>query len=210
MKNVAFPIQYAGLSLLPVQCDQGWNVTPLKPIVGTVGCSWDGQRKKLLRNAFAMRRFGICFLPKNDESGIPRYAGSGYFQPSETDDAPDLTGEIYIRIDRVAGYLMTINPEQVRAQGNESGADFLERKIAEWDDALHDYEELGIAINLEHARIRDALRRERISFFAACKIKNGIADPSDRNATEHILRAWAGELGAPYQPDLLDKQQEQK
>lgn len=47
---------------------------------------------------------------------------------------------VCIRLDRVAAYLNTINPERVRANGNEDGAAFLEQKQEEWDDLIHAYE----------------------------------------------------------------------
>jgi hypothetical protein len=46
-----------------------------------------------------------------------------------------------IRLDRVAAYLNTLNPESVRSAGNEEAADFLERKHQEWDDLINAYEQ---------------------------------------------------------------------
>lgn len=48
---------------------------------------------------------------------------------------------VLIRVDRVAAYLNTLNPESVRAGGNKVAADWLEAKHKEWDDLIHAYEQ---------------------------------------------------------------------
>lgn len=187
MSKITFNIEYAGLQLFVGKNERGEDVTPLKPVVTEVlGLDWMTQYNKVTKSPFLMRELGVCI-------GLKPYADD---QKRE---------QICIKLDRLAYYLMTINPDRVRANGNISGAEYLEAKISEWADALHEYEEMGVAYNLNHARTKEATRRDRMSFMAACKIKEGLQDEKNRRASEHVIGIWAGELGAPYQPDLLDK-----
>ena len=75
-------------------------------------------------------------------------------------------------------------------------------KQDEWADALHDYEELGMAVNLNHARNQDAIRRQREAFARMVGVKNQTRSTSDRQAITHIVQQMAGELGIPYQLEL--------
>lgn len=100
---------------------------------------------------------------------------------------------------------MTINPERVRSHGNIQSADYLEQKMTEWANALHDYEELGIAINMNHVRAQDALRKQRTSFVQYMGVLNKTPEMTNRRAITEILKQVAGEIGIEYQPDLLDK-----
>src|SRR5574338_365587 len=106
--------------------------------------------------------------------------------------------------------LMAINPEQVRAQGNTTGADFLETKLNEWADALHDYEQLGAAFNLNHAKAGEALRKQRASFAQMIGVKNRPAAEPDRKALGAVIGQMAAELGVPSQVDLVDEGGEPK
>jgi hypothetical protein len=49
---------------------------------------------------------------------------------------------------------MSISPDAAMGQGNES-ADFLEQKLNEWAGALHDYEEIDVAFNLNHEKVQE-------------------------------------------------------
>lgn len=69
-------------------------------------------------------------------------------------------------------------------------------------DALHDYEELGLAVNLNHAKSQEALRRQRTSFAQMIGIKNKTACLEDRQALGQVVKQMAGELGIAYQLDL--------
>jgi len=186
MSKITLNIEYAGLQLPITKNERGEDVTPLKPISDLFGLQWERQRKKIAGSPHLSKYLGTCTVHMYGAGGQKREF-------------------LCIKVDRIAAFLMSISPDAVRSQGNVSAADFLEQKLNEWADALHDYEEIGIAINLNHAKAQDSLRRERMSFMAACKIKAGLTDEKDRKASEHVIKAWAGELGAPYQPDLLDK-----
>lgn len=185
MSKITINIEYAGLQLAVGKNERGEDVTPLKPISDLFGLRWNRQKQKVTESAHLGKYLGVC--------NLQMWAADG--QKRE---------QICILVSRVAAFLMSISPDAARGQGNDSAADFLEQKLNEWADALHDYEEIGVAINLNHAKAKEALRRERMSFMAACKIKSGLPDEADRKASAHILKSWAHELGAPYQPDLLD------
>lgn len=112
-------LEFSG-ALLPVETnEQGHQVVPLKPIVEVIGLHWQTQMEKV-QGAYLKRRLGTCIQPS-------LYAG----QQREM---------VCIRLDRVAAYLNTINPDMVRAQGNQASADFLEAKHQEWDNLIDAYE----------------------------------------------------------------------
>ena len=54
--------------------------------------------------------------------------------------AAQIRDMLCICLDRVAAWMMQINPERVRAAGKAGGADFLEQKHEEWADLLNEYE----------------------------------------------------------------------
>lgn len=185
MSKIAFSIQYAGLTLPVVKNDQGQDVTPLKPIADLFGLDWETQRKKVTQGDFYPTFFGTC-------TGVMPGAGS---QNRE---------QTCIRLDRVAAYLMGINPERVKANGNESGAAYLAAKITEWADALHDYEEIGVAVNLNHIKTQAALRLQRRAFGEMITIRTKTSNKADRAALACVLQSMATELGVPYQTDLTE------
>lgn len=181
-KKISFLIEYAGLQLQVVKNEQGEDVTPLKPISDLFGIKWEDQRVKVSTGHLA-RFLGTC--------------------------TPDIRGgraQVCILLSRVAAYIMSINPDKVRSHGNASAADFLEAKLAEWADALHDYEELGAAFNLKHAKAQEAMDKRRARFVAMLGVKNKTADLKDRQAITRLMQQIAAELGINYQPDLIDGQ----
>lgn len=186
MSKIAFTIQYAGLTLQIGKNANGDDVTPLKPISDLFGLQWEVQREKITKSEFLSRFFGIC---------TPLMGGAGDQKREQN----------CILLSRVAAFLMSINPERVRAVGNIDGADFLEAKITEWADALHDYEELGLAVNLNHAKSQEALRRQRTSFAQMIGIKNKTACIEDRQALGQVVKQMAQELGIPYQIYLSEQ-----
>lgn len=185
MSKISISIEYAGLQLQVSKNSQGQDVTPLKPISDLFGLQWERQRKKITQSPFFSQFLGVCTLPMY---------GAGSQKREQT----------CILLSRVAAFLMSINPEQVRAQGNEESADFLEKKINEWADALHDYEEIGVAVNINHTKAQEALRRQRASFAQMIGVKNKTSEVADRNALGHVVKQMAGELGIPYQLDALE------
>jgi hypothetical protein len=182
---VVVSIHYAGLWLPVVKNAQGEDCVPLKPIVELFGLRWQRQRQKVTDSPFLSRHFGVCDIHMYTES-------------------PQNQGETCILLSRVAAFILSINPDRVRAAGNAAAADFLERKLEEWADALHDYESLGVAVNLSHARAQETVRKQRAAFAQMIAVKNRAADPSDRQALSRVIGQMANELGIPYQPDLLD------
>lgn len=183
MSKVIFSIVYAGLTLPVVQNAQGQDCTPLKPISDLFGLQWEDQRKKVTNGPYLSRYLGTCTID------IP---GAGDQKRTQS----------CILVKRVAAYLMGINPDKVRAAGNANGAAYLEEKQEEWADALHDYEELGAAFNLNHARHQELIRKKRMALVSLIGAKNKTAGAGDRGVLTCSIAALAAELGIAYQPDL--------
>lgn len=120
MQAISLNLNFSGVVLPVVDCEDGIQRVPLKPIADLIGLSWADQHKKMQAPYFS-RRLGVCV------GDIP-YAGQNRQM-------------VLIRLDRVAAYLNMLNPESVRAAGNEAAADFLEAKHREWDDLIHAYEQ---------------------------------------------------------------------
>ena len=185
MSKITFSIAYAGLQLPIVQNEKGQDVTPLKPIADLFGLQWETQRKKVTGSGFLPRRLGTCTVSGHGAGG-------------------QIREQTCILLSRVAGYLMSINPDQVRVRGNADGADFLEQKIEEWDDALHEYEEVGVAVNLNHIKTQRLLHGQRAQFFQSFGILNKTSDLGARKAIASVMGQMADELGVPLQLDLVD------
>jgi P22_AR N-terminal domain len=183
VKDESLVLLYAGLNLTVVKNADGVPCVPLKPIADVFGLEWVRQHKRVSEADCAVF-LGTCVVP-SFASGQSREV-------------------VCIRLDRVAAYLMTITIGQVRAQGNVKGADFLVTKRNEWADVLHDYEELGIAINPHHARSQEILRKQRYALAHLLGQLDKTRDKAARGALAHLVKIMAGELGVPYQPDLLD------
>lgn len=117
---ISLNLNFSGAVLAVVDCEDGLQRVPLKPICDVIGIAWHNQYKKMQAPYFC-RRLGVCV-----DDII--YAGQARQM-------------VLIRLDRVAAYLNMLNPESVRAAGNEAAADFLEAKHKEWDDLIHAYEQ---------------------------------------------------------------------
>lgn len=184
MKHIAISIEYAGLMLPVVKNEQNTEIVPFKPLVGVFGLDWMTQYKKI-QSPWMTRHLGVCV-------GLMPYAGEGKREM------------VCIRLDRVASYLATINPDRVRANGNTDAADFLEAKLTEWADALHDYETFGSAHNPRHADALLAARRAN-AIANVAKIKDAILR---RLALAELgIDLAAGAPPAPPSPngDLFDR-----
>ena len=186
MSKVHLSIEYAGLHLQVAKNDHGQDVTPLKPISDLFGLRWDRQRDKVTKSAGFGKYLGICTLQMWGADGQKREQNC-------------------VLLSRVAAYIMSISPDAIRSQGNHDAADFLESKLNEWADALHDYEQLGIAINHNHVKFQESLRKQRASFAQMIGIKNKTETSSDRKAITHVIKNMADELSIPYQIDAVDE-----
>jgi len=183
-----------GDAILPIiECEDGHQRVPLKPIVEQIGAQWETQRKKVQPDKYLGRRLGAeITMLKHGE--IPQKQGN----PTH----------LCIRIDRVTAFLSTINPENVRAMGNDSAADWLEAKHEEWDDALHQYETAGFAVNKSHYSNREAKEKGYLRMVSVIREKNKTEDAGDRRLIASIIKDMAETQGLGYQTDLLDDQQQ--
>lgn len=180
--TVSLNLEFAGVVLPVAQDEHGRDVVPLKPIAEVFGFDWETQRKRVQEAGMA-RRMGTC-------TGVIPGAG----QAREM---------VCIRLDRVAAWLNTLNPERVRAAGNGDGADFLEAKQSEWDDLLHAYElERGGVFAAQAARSAAARERQMRLLFTGLKLKNATRDTRDRQVLTRLCEQTAAELGVPYQSEL--------
>lgn len=184
MKHIAISIEYAGLTLPVVKNERG-EFVPLKPITEVFGLHWPTQHAKM-QEEWKVEFLGVCVLDTP-------YAGEQKRQM------------VCIRLDRVAAYLLSLNPAKIRDAGNESGAAFLKAKLTEWADALHDYETFGSAHNPRHADARLALQRTN-SLLKAMRQRSATKHPTDKLLLDATIRRLAIEAGieAPelaLQPD---------
>lgn len=133
--------------LLPIiPCADGHPRVPLKPIALHVGVNWKTFHRRLAPGGYLHRRLGVQIIHAGEAKSDQAIPLKG-----------DKPGQLCIRLDRVAAFLNSLNPEKIRVTGNVAAADWLEAKHAEWDDALHAYETAGIAA--KGAQQADALLR---------------------------------------------------
>lgn len=187
MNTVRISLEFSGV-LLPVAVnEQGHEVVPLKPIVEVFGLSWPRQFEKV-NHGWMARRLGTCVQPLLN--------------------AGQQRDMCCIRVDRVAAYLNSLNPDTVRIHGNEDGADFLERKQAEWDDVLHAYEsQRGVFAHgqreqgkLESQKMRDlALLVNRYTDCPDAQIRKGLF--------QLISRCFEGLGVGGLQTDMFDTEE---
>ena len=141
MSQISLNLNFSGAILPVIECHDGYQRVPLKPISDLFGLDWKSQKRKISASAWGQES------PENEDEG-------GASPPLDRTYLPNLLGistedvfyadrirqMICLRLDRVAGFLFTINPGMVRAFGNEGGAAFLEQKHQEWLDLIHAYE----------------------------------------------------------------------
>lgn len=168
---------------LPVTLnDKGEEVVPLKLISDLFGLDWASQHKKM-QTTRMMKRMGTCI------KSIP-YAG----QRREM---------LCIRLKRVVTFLNRINPEKVRAAGNNDGADFLEAKQDEWDEVLHAYEQQNGIFATEDDRAARSRSRDMNDFIKLQKAKDACKDEETQKVYDGLLKSQAKVIGVPYQSDAI-------
>ena len=171
-------LEFAGVTLPVVKDEEGRDVVPLKPISDVFGIRWEDQRLKVQRGYLA-KFLGTC---------TPDIRG-----------ADQLREMVCIRLDRVAAWMFQINPERVRAAGNEAGADFLIAKHEEWADLIHQYETCKGGMLAHESAARTANLR---LFIQAIRTRQRVESKSDRAALWHVVGQLAADLDVPYQPEL--------
>lgn len=117
MASIEIALKEIGMDVW--QDESGNAVVPLKPLSDAFGLQWKEQWERANRPHMA-RLFGTC-LVKGVSGGQVRLVTC-------------------IRVDRVVAWVFRVNPESVRAGGNEIGADFLLEKDEELSDAIHRHE----------------------------------------------------------------------
>ena len=141
MNKITINLVFSGAILPVVNCIDGHQRVPLKPISDLFGLDWKSQKRKIGGVA------GVQETVKSADPGGASPPRKNYISTllgitmEEVFYADQLRPMLCVRVDRVAGFLFTINPDMVRALGNEDGADFLEHKHQEWLDVIHAYEQ---------------------------------------------------------------------
>lgn len=171
-------LEFAGVTLPIGQDEEGRDVVPLKPISDVFGLDWERQRVKAW-DKYSVQFFGTCTQ-----------------QMLGADQRREM---VCIRVDRVAAWLFRLNPNSVRAVGNEVGADFLIQKHEEWADLLHEYESRKGGLLQSAGRDRAVNLR---LFLAVLREKRVTESAADRMALASVAGTIAAELGVSYQPDL--------
>ncbi len=219
MHKVSLNLNFAGVMLPVTQDAQGRDIVPLKPISDVFGLQWSRQKKKF---GVKDETCGVPLYPadpeKPTEQGPESAGNAGADQPklpylarrlgvclAEFNFAGQSRQMLAIRLDRVAAYLNTINPEQVRAGGNVDGADFLLQKQEEWDDVLHQYESAGGIMSRNERLAQAAQIQAARALLSAIKEKRMSEDPQQRLILEQLIQSMARKAGVSYQPDMLDQ-----
>lgn len=169
MEKIVFSVQYAGLALPVVKNARGVELVPLRPISDLFGLNWPRQRQKILASARYCRMLGAT----------PEVMAHGWATP-----------QLCINRKRISIFLYSLNPTKMRSAGNGRGADLLNQRLIEMGDALHDFIEMGIAINVNHKHAQaevDALQALRAASGPSPaleqKISAALAELNDLNAS---------------------------
>ncbi len=95
-----------------------------------------------------------------------------------------------------------MSPDSIRSGGNEAGADYLEAKIQEWAEVLHEYEEILNGGRGEHAKQRmAAIREEELvlkkqrQLMDLIRRKDHATDGPARERLEAMINRLSTELG---------------
>ncbi|MFP3915609.1 phage antirepressor N-terminal domain-containing protein [Thiohalorhabdus sp.] len=175
-------LNFAGETLPVTQSGDGHDVVPLKPITDLFGLGWERQRKKV-NEEFPAKLYGAVT--------VPLYGGTPYTA---------------IRLDRVQIFLARLSPSQIRAGGNKAGADYLEEKIEEWADVLHQYEVArgtftGQAVRqqAQQAKERDIRLKEWKELRALVKERRSAKEGWEYRQLDRMVKELAEETGLPLE-----------
>lgn len=113
---IPLQLEFSGALLPVVTNEQGEKVVPLKPIVDVIGLNWKKQRTKVSTH-YLGKRLGTC------TRSMP---GSG-----------QRIKRVCIRLNRIAAYLSILDPQELREQGNNQAANFLEARQAAWGSLIN-------------------------------------------------------------------------
>src|SRR5699024_7546536 len=183
-KRIHISIAFGDAILPVIDCDDGHQRVPLKPIADQVGLDWRTQKRKILNDDYLTERLGVVM----GEASLPQMAKLGLKKD-----------QYLIRMDRVTAFLNMLNPRMIAALGNQQAADWLKDKLREWDDGLHAYETKGGgAKNSQHEGIKE------IKALINAREK---ASAQEKRWLTWLIAAQASELGIPEQLLAGDQQQ---
>jgi len=212
--NTRIELEFAGVTLPIVKDADGREAVPLKPISDVFGLKWEEQRKKIIlengtctpdsRGAGAEKQ-PVSDTPLPEKKGknayLGRLLGASVLPVSFAGQVRDM---LCIRLDRVETWILQVNPDRVRAAGNETGADFIEQKHHEWADLIHAYETReGGMMQAVSAETRETAINIRL-YLSVLRAKRDTTDEHDRKALGSMAESLAVKAGAPYQRDLIE------
>jgi len=165
--RIHISIGFGDIILPVIECEDGHKRVPLQPIAKEIGLNWQAQTRKLQPESFKWRQLGLEKLS---------------LKATKTDS-------IHIRVDKVIAFMHGLNPDMVRSQGqNSDTADWLEKKIIEWDEAVYAYDK---GFSLENKSSTNELSK---LFSARDK-----ANPQEKVALTALIADTLSQMGYPVE-----------
>lgn len=158
---------------------------------------WRTQKRLLLERDSAIL-YGVIDISAPEFSVFASQDSRKKGQHSDREDV------IYLRMDRAMMFIAQVSTAHMRAKGNHEGADAILAKRIEFAQALHDYETLGIAINRNHFGAEEMRRKQRLAVVNLIQAKAKTAEKAERRLIDNLIAEAASEIGASYQPDIVD------
>ncbi len=185
-------INFHGLTLLVVRY-QGEDYVAAKPLSDLAGLAWRKTRDTLVSGdnlqLLGTKRIPDALFLLRDGS---YEASNNSLEDPSTPQNADITARnsiVCIKLDRARMYLARVNTNQMRVQGNETGADKLLALQIEWAKVLHDYETQGYALKAD--------RKSSISeLLNLIKIRDK-ASPQEKKWISVLISEQARALGIP-------------
>jgi len=176
MTSISINLKFAGI-LLPVQEYDGKPYIPLKPVTEVFGLSWKVQARKL-RTDENRELFEVVTLQWGGQSGEM----------------------LSIPMELVTGFIGSLSPAQVKAGGNDSGAQFIIEKRKEWSRVAFQYEvDIGNISGV--AATQESLRLKKMGMLI------NVSRTMHQNGGDPYLKAVQQELGNDLGFDIAIQQE---
>lgn len=180
-QRIYFSIEF-GDALLPiVQCADGHDRVPLKPITRQFALNWRSQRKKIERGTYLHDLMGIQIIT----SPMLSYAMTG------------------IRVDRVRSYLERLNTERMFVNGNVDGGLTMRTLQTQWGEALAQLYDVAPQRNAYFNGIASSTpSTTEIGLLCNLLKARSEAHSEDQGWLTHLIRRQLTRLGVPMQAVL--------
>lgn len=172
-----------GDAILPIiESEDGQQRVPFLPIINQIEKECEDQRRRIHPDTTMEKRLGLVDLALNEG------------------DKP-IT---YIRLDRVEAFLNGINPQYLRDSGNHLGAEWLEERQKEWDDAIHEFVNSGYAINKSFFAKQELKDKGFLRLGVMIREKNRTKDKADVLLLNQMIKEMSNSYGLDYQSELSE------